>query len=81
MNKYSSKKYKLLFETVDIEVISRKSGTLFELIDVYPQTKMVPATGMYQTKHDYTSLKLLSILENNLRCNFNIGETAVVEVS
>jgi len=72
--------YKLLFETTDVDLLNLKSGTVFELIDTYPQTKMLPATGMYQTKQSYSNLKLLSILENNLRANYNIGETSVVAV-
>jgi hypothetical protein len=72
--------YQLVFESVDVDTLNKRSGKVFELLDFYPATSRKPATGLYQTKKVYQSKRLLELLENNLRVSFKVGEAVILEV-
>lgn len=72
--------YKLVFESVDVDTLNKRSGKVFELIDLYHATRLKPESGLYQTKKAYQSVHLLELLEKNLRSSYDIGESVILEV-
>jgi hypothetical protein len=73
-------RYKLLFESRDYATLNAKSGTVFEMIDLYYATPRSPAIGMYQTKSAYVNVSVLKLLERNLRNTYNVGESVIISL-